>query len=75
MKSYNLLVFSFGMLIAGFMSIPILIAILVFLGGVGVGGEFPLVDSFTTEMMPAKVRGNRLAWVYTIAVNYFMLKH
>jgi putative MFS transporter len=65
---YNLLVFSFGMLIAGFMSIPILIAIFVFIGGIGVGGEFPLVDSFTTEMMPGKVRGNRLAWVYTIAV-------
>ncbi|WP_337861015.1 MFS transporter [Ferroplasma sp.] len=65
---YNLLVFSFGMLIAGFMSIPYLIAVFVFIGGIGVGGEFPLVDSFTTEMMPAKVRGNRLAWVYTIAV-------
>ena len=65
---YNLLVFSFGMLVAGFMSIPILIAIFIFIGGIGVGGEFPLVDSFTTEMMPAKVRGNRLAWVYTIAV-------
>ncbi|MCL4453773.1 MFS transporter [Ferroplasma sp.] len=65
---YNLLVFSVGMLIAGFMSIPILIAIFVFIGGIGVGGEFPLVDSFTTEMMPGKVRGNRLAWVYTIAV-------
>jgi putative MFS transporter len=65
---YNLLVFSFGMLIAGFMSIPMVIAVFVFIGGIGVGGEFPLVDSFTTEMMPAKVRGNRLALVYTIAV-------
>ncbi len=65
---YNLLVFSFGMLMAGFMSLPYLIAIFVFIGGIGVGGEFPLVDSFTTEMMPAKVRGNRLALVYTIAV-------
>ena len=65
---YNLLVFSFGMLIAGFMSQPYLIAVFIFIGGIGVGGEFPLVDSFTTEMMPAKVRGNRLALVYTIAV-------
>ncbi|MEM0140193.1 MAG: MFS transporter [Ferroplasma sp.] len=65
---YNLLVFGFGMLIAGFMSMPILIAVFIFIGGIGVGGEFPLVDSFTTEMAPSKVRGNRLAWVYTIAV-------
>jgi putative MFS transporter len=65
---YNLLVFSIGMLIAGFMSDYILIAIFIFIGGIGVGGEFPLVDSFTTEMVPSRVRGNRLAWVYTIAV-------
>ena len=42
---YNLLVFSFGMLIAGFMSDPILIAVFIFIGGIGVGGEFPLVES------------------------------
>ncbi len=65
---YNLLVFSTGMIIAGLMSQYILIAMFVFIGGIGVGGEFPLVDSYTTEMMPSKVRGNRLALVYTIAV-------
>ncbi len=65
---YNLLVFSTGMIVAGLMSQYILIAMFVFMGGIGVGGEFPLVDSYTTEMMPSKVRGNRLALVYTIAV-------
>ncbi len=38
---YNLLVFSFGMLIAGFMSDPFLIAVFIFIGGIGVGGEVP----------------------------------
>ncbi len=65
---YNLLVFSAGMFIAGLMSNYLAMAIFIFIGGIGVGGEFPLVDSFTTEMMPGKVRGNRLALVYTIAV-------
>ncbi len=65
---YNLLVFSVGMILAGSMSNYILIALFIYIGGIGVGGEFPLVDSFTTEMMPSKVRGNRLALVYTIAV-------
>ncbi|WP_010917165.1 MFS transporter [Thermoplasma volcanium] len=65
---YNLLVFSGGMIIAGLMSTAILIAIFVFIGGIGVGGEFPIVDTFTSEMMPGKERGKRLATVYTIAV-------
>ena len=46
---YNLLVFSFGMLMAGFMSLSYLIAIFVFIGGIGVGGEFPLVDSLPVD--------------------------
>ncbi len=65
---YNLLVFSGGMILAGLMSSAILIAIFVFIGGIGVGGEFPIVDTFTTEMMPGRERGKRLATVYTIAV-------
>ncbi|KAA8921864.1 MFS transporter [Thermoplasma sp.] len=65
---YNLLVFSGGMILAGLMSSAILIAVFVFIGGIGVGGEFPIVDTFTTEMMPGRERGKRLATVYTIAV-------
>lgn len=66
--SYDLLVFGVGMILAGFMSTDYLIAIFVFVAGTGVGGEFPVVDTYTTEMFPGRDRGRRMATVYTIAV-------
>lgn len=65
---YDLLIFGLGMAIAGFMSVDFLIAIFVFIGGIGVGGEFPVVDTYTTEMFPGRNRGRRMATVYTFAV-------
>lgn len=65
---YDLLIFGLGMIIAGFMSVDYLIAIFVFIGGIGVGGEFPVVDTYTTEMFPGRNRGRRMATVYTFAV-------
>lgn len=65
---YDLLVFGVGMIIAGFMGSAVLIAVFVFIGGMGVGGEFPVVDTYTAEMFPARVRGRRMASVYTLAV-------
>ncbi|MUM63723.1 MFS transporter [Acidianus infernus] len=64
----NLLLFGFGSIIAGFMSNFYVIAALMFIAGIGVGGEFPLVDTYTSEMMPAKFRGRGVALVYTLAV-------
>ncbi|BBG23395.1 MFS transporter [Sulfuracidifex tepidarius] len=64
----NLLLFGVGMLIAGFMSNFYAISALIFVAGIGVGGEFPLVDSYTSEMMPGKFRGRGVALVYTLAV-------
>ncbi|NON63470.1 MFS transporter [Acidianus sp. RZ1] len=65
---YNQIVFGLGMLLAGLMPIWQLIALFVFIGGIGVGGEFPLVDSYSSEMFKGKQRGSRLALIYTIAV-------
>ena len=65
---YNQLFFGVGMLIAGFMPSWPLIAASVFIGGIGVGGEFPLVDSYGTEVFKGHQRGARLALIYTIAV-------
>lgn len=67
---YNQLLFGTGMLIAGFMPLWQLVALFVFIGGIGVGGEFPLVDSYGTEVFRGgKQRGGaRLALIYTIAV-------
>lgn len=65
---YNQLLFGAGMLIAGFMPAWQMIAVFVFIGGIGVGGEFPLVDSYGTEVFKGQQRGARLAMVYTLAV-------
>jgi putative MFS transporter len=65
---YDLFVFGVGMIIAGFMSSAALIGLFVFIAGIGVGGEFPVVDTYTTEMFPGRDRGKRMATVYTIAV-------
>ena len=66
--TYDLFVFGAGMIIAGFMSSVVPIAIFVAIAGVGVGGEFPIVDTYTSEMVPGRERGRRMAAVYTIAV-------
>ncbi len=65
---YNQLIFGAGMLLAGFMPYWELIAVFVFIGGIGVGGEFPLVDSYGTEVFKGQQRGKRLAMIYTLAV-------
>jgi len=64
----NLLLFGGGTIIAGFMSNFYAISALMFIAGIGVGGEFPLVDTYTSEMMPGKYRGRGVALVYTLAV-------
>ncbi len=64
----NLLLFGLGSIIAGFMSNFYVISALMFVAGIGVGGEFPLVDTYTSEMMPGKMRGRGVALVYTLAV-------
>lgn len=66
--NYDLLIFGVGMIVAGFVSTAWLISIFVFIAGIGVGGEFPVVDSYTAEMFPGRDRGRRMATVYTIAV-------
>jgi putative MFS transporter len=59
----NLLLFGFDLIIAGFMSNFYVISVLMFIVGIGVGGEFPLVDTYTSEIMPGKLRGSRVALV------------
>lgn len=65
---YDLLIFSGGVIAAGFASSPYLIGLFIFVGGLGVGGEFPAVDTYATEMMSAQRRGRSIAAIYTVAV-------
>ncbi len=66
--AFDLLVFGGGMIVAAFFTNPIPIAIFIFIAGLGVGGEFPLVDSYTSEVFPGHQRGRRMATLYTLAV-------
>lgn len=68
MFSWDLLIFAAGLIIAGFLSNPWAIGLFVLIAGIGVGGEFPLVDTYTAEIFPGKQRGKRIAMVYTLAV-------
>lgn len=68
MFAYDLIIFAVGIIMAGFSSTPELIAFFLFIAGIGVGGEFPLVDTYTTEIFPGHQRGRRMATVYTLAV-------
>ena len=68
MFAYDLIIFAAGIIMAGFSSTPELIAFFLFIAGIGVGGEFPLVDTYTTEIFPGHQRGRRMATVYTLAV-------
>ncbi len=65
---YDLLLFGLGMVIGGFVSSAYLIGLFVFIAGLGVGGEFVVVDTYTSEMFPGGHRGRRMATVYTLAV-------
>src|SRR5262245_27072355 len=37
-----------------------------FLAGVGIGAELPLVDTYLSELLPARLRGVYTAWAYTL---------
>ena len=37
-----------------------------FLAGLGIGAELPLVDTYLSEILPARVRGRYTAWAYTL---------
>jgi putative MFS transporter len=61
----NLFVYSgFSLLAAASPSLAWL-AVLRFLGGLGLGGELTLADTYLSELLPARVRGRYIAWAYT----------
>ena len=37
-----------------------------FLAGIGIGAELPLVDTYLSELLPARHRGRYTAWAYTL---------
>jgi MFS transporter, putative metabolite:H+ symporter len=62
----NLLIYSLFSLLAAFSPNIEVFLLLRFLGGIGLGCELVLVDTYLAEFLPAKVRGRYIAWAYTV---------
>src|SRR5258706_430403 len=62
----NLGVYSgFTLLGAASVNAPMLI-VTRFLAGIGIGAELPLVDTYLSELLPARCRGRYTTWAYTL---------
>ncbi|GAA4825363.1 MFS transporter [Actinomycetospora corticicola] len=62
----NLVIYSLFSLLAAFSPNIEVFLLLRFLGGIGLGCELVLVDTYLAEFLPAKVRGRYIAWAYTV---------
>src|SRR5580765_2834232 len=62
----NLGIYSAFTLLGAFsVNAPMLIATR-FLAGIGIGAELPLVDTYLSELLPARCRGRYTSWAYTL---------
>jgi putative MFS transporter len=62
---FNLTWFSAWSLIAAFSPDPWFLVVARFLAGVGVGAEYPVADSYLSEVLPRSHLGRLAAWAYT----------
>jgi putative MFS transporter len=63
----NLLIYSAFSLAAAFAPNLTWLSILRFCGGVGLGAELSLSDTYLSELLPRAVRGRYMAWAYTLS--------
>ena len=62
---FNLMWFSAWSLIAAFSPDPWFLILARFLAGVGVGAEYPVADSYLSDVLPKRHLGRLAAWTYT----------
>jgi putative MFS transporter len=62
----NLGVYSAFTLLGAFSVNATMLIVSRFLAGVGIGAELPLVDTYLSELLPARLRGRYTAWAYTL---------
>ncbi len=62
---FNLTWFSAWSLVAAFSPDPWFLVLARFLAGVGVGAEYPVADSYLSEVLPRSHLGRLAAWAYT----------
>ncbi len=61
----NLVWFSVWSLVAAFAPNPLTLVAARFMAGVGVGAEYPVADSYLSDVLPKAHRGRLAAWAYT----------
>lgn len=61
----NLVWFSVCSLIAAFAPNVTILVIARFLAGIGIGAEYPVADSYLSDVLPSAHRGRLAAWAYT----------
>jgi MFS family permease len=61
----NLIWFSVCSLLAAIAPNPTLLVAARFLAGVGIGAEYPVADSYLSDVLPKAHRGRLAAWAYT----------
>lgn len=61
----NLVWFSVCSLLAAIAPTPALLVAARFLAGIGIGAEYPVADSYLSDVLPKDHRGRLAAWAYT----------
>jgi len=61
----NLVWFSVCSLLAALAPTPALLVAARFLAGIGIGAEYPVADSYLSDVLPKEHRGRLSAWAYT----------
>ena len=61
----NLVWFSVCSLLAALAPTPALLVAARFLAGIGIGAEYPVADSYLSDVLPKAHRGRLAAWAYT----------
>lgn len=61
----NLVWFSVWSLVAAFAPGPAVLVAARFMAGIGIGAEYPVADSYLSEVLPKAQRGTLAAWAYT----------
>ena len=62
----NLAIYSAFTLLGAFSANATMLIVLRFLAGIGIGAELTLVDTYLSELLPARLRGRYTAWAYTL---------
>jgi MFS transporter, putative metabolite:H+ symporter len=63
----NLVWFSIWSIVAAFAPNPLMLVGARFMAGIGVGAEYPVADSYLSDVLPKAHRGRLAAWAYTFS--------